>query len=345
MGKYSLESYEQYPMVRCRPAEVREAVPGAGISVFQTVSVRLGAEEPVLKKRTLLSIQVAAEGIADIAVTESTLRRFASRFYRHPLVLGVTVSCDANPAVCRRLWETAAEAFAPKRYFVPVHNGQQLDYALKRGFARGLYAAVGNDVLDTCEAFAQNGAQRLYRQMPVLVSVPEGAPHLAGYVQGWHAAAVEGIETAAGWQIALRRITYPRALSSGGFAPMRFWWTNRGPSYCHEETEVRLRLSKDGRSVPVALHDRSSSIHLADKTYNEIVRLPAVEAGVYALEFGLFLADGTPLALSHGARDADGYYYAGEMTIDDVPRPELENVWDRFSADGYYPLEDPKQPV
>ncbi len=345
MGKYSLENYEQYPTVRCRPAEKREPAPGAGISTFQTVTVRLGEAEPALTARTLLELHIAAEAISGIAAAESALRLFASRLYRHPLVLGVTVRCDADAAVCRRLWEAAAEAFAPKRYYVPAHDGAQLDYALRRGFARGLYIRVGCDVLDTCEAMAQNGAQKLYRQMPVLVSVPEGAQQLAAYVLGWHAAAVEGIQTAAGWQLALRRVTFPKALSSGGFSPMRFWWTNRGPSYCHEQTEVRLRLSKDGQTAPIPLGDRSHCIPLADRAYNEIVRLPQVEPGVYALEFGLFLADGTPLTLAHDAPTADGYYYACDIALDAVPRPELEHIWDRYAPDGYYPLEDPKEPV
>jgi len=346
MGKYSLESYERYQMVKCRPLEKAEA---EGTSVFETVRVVLGGERPVLGKRTLLEVFVPGESITSLPTsmpeTESSLRSLAARYYRDPQVIGVTLIMDANTANKRRLYETAAEAFAPKRYYVPVEDGEQLDYALKHGFVGGLVATVGENIYDTCEAFAKNNAQQLFKQMPVLVRFLKGNARAADYAAAWHAEAVEGAKTLAGWRIALRRLVYPKTVSSGGYAPMRFWWTNRGPSFCHEETEVRLRLEKEGRYTSIALKDHPSKIHLADRVYNEIVKLPKVESGVYRLEYGLFLKTGEPLSLAHGGETADGYYYADVMTFDDTPRPEFETLWDDFFEDGYYPLEDPKQPV
>lgn len=351
MGKYSLESFERYKTIRCRPLEKREAVEGAGVSRFVTARAALGGErpvlreQPVLRERTLLEVRVPAQEIQTMAKTESALRSLASGYNRDPLLLGVTLATDAGPAARRRLWETAAEAFAPRRYFVPVTDGEQLDYALKHGFARGLLARVGENPYDTCEAFAENGAQQLFKRMPVLVSFARADAELARYARQWHAAAVEGIDAVAGWRIALRRLTYPKALSSGGFAPMRFWWMNRGPSFCHEPVEVRLRLKKDGRTVPVALGDRTDRIPLADRVHNEIVRLPKVTPGQYNLQYGLFTRDGAPLTLAHDGGTPDGYYPADVMNIDDIPRPEYETIWDDFFPDGYYPLEDPQEPV
>ena len=345
MGKYSLESFERYPTIRCRPVETAEPAEGAGISRFVTVSVILGGERPDLRERSLLAVSVPAQGIETMPKTESALRSLASAYHRDPLLLGVTLVTDAVAAQKRRLWETAAEAFAPKRYYVPVTDGEQLDYGLKHGLAGGLLATVQENPYDVCEAFAEQGAQQLFKRMPVLVSFQHRGEGLAKYARQWHAAAVEGIDAPAGWRIALRRLTYPKALSSGGYAPMRFWWVNKGPSYCHEDVEVRLRLERDGQHTPIALHDRTDCFHLADRTYNEIVRLPEVAPGAYQLQFGLFAADGTALTLANAGRTEDGYYPADVMNIDDVPRPELASVWDDFYPDGYYPLEDPKEPV
>jgi hypothetical protein len=344
MGKYSLESYERYQMVKCRPLQKKEAIDGAGISNFATVDVALGGEQPNLQGKSLLKVSVPDVPLEAMADTESRLRALAAKYYRNPLAIGVTLVACGHEALQRRLWETAAEAFAPVRYYVPVEDGAQLDYALKHGFAKGLLVTVGENVYDACEAFAENNAQQLYKQMPVLVSIPN-RQDLAQHVQGWHAVAVEGVEAPAGFCIALRRLNYPKVLSSGGFAPMRFWWANKGPSYCHEKTQVRLRIQKDGRYIPIALSDCPDKIHLADRVHNEIVRLPEAEPGTYRLEYGLFTEAGEALVLAHDGRTADGYYYAGELTLDDTPRPEYETIWDDFFADGYYPLEDPKEPV
>lgn len=345
MGKYSLESFERYKTIRCRPLEKTEPAEGAGISRFVTVRMILGGERPILQERTLLEISVPAQSIETMPKTESALRSLASEYYRDPLLLGVTLVTDAIAARKRRLWETAAEAFAPKRYYMPVTDGEQLDYMLKHGLAGGLVATVGENPYDVCEAFAEHGAQQLFKQMPVLVSFTHAGKGFAKYARQWHAAAVEGVDAPAGWCIALRRLTYPKELSSGGFAPMRFWWVNKGPSYCHEEVEVRLRLERDGEYTSIVLHDRTNCFHLADRTYNEIVRLPEVAPGLYHLQFGLFSMNGTALVMAHDGRTDDGYYPADVMNIDDVPRAELQSIWDGFYPDGYYPLEDPKEPM
>ena len=168
------------------------------------------------------------------------------------LALGVTLSSDAPAVSLRRLWEAAAQAFSSKRYYVPVTDGEQLEWALKRGFLGGVLAEIWDNAYDTCEAFATQNAQQLYKRFPVLVRNEGKTENAARFAAQWHAMAVENIPGAlAGWRIALRRLTYPKELTVGGFAPMRFWWNNRGPSYCHGDMEVRLRLEKDGQYTPI----------------------------------------------------------------------------------------------
>ena len=345
MDKYSLESYERVRMTKCRPAETAEASSGAAEHTFVTLRTEPGKTLPELRGKTLLDVRIPEENMEDLRETESALRMLAAGFCRHPLVIGVTLSAGGSGAVPQRLWEAAADAFSPKRFFVPVNDGVQLDYALKRGFLGGLLAVIGDSALDTCEAFALHNAQRLYRRFPVLVRLEGREKNAAQYAEQWHALAVENIPGArVGYRIALRRLTYPQELSSGGFAPMRFWWTNRGPGCCLAKTEVRLRLEKEGKYAPVPLNDHPDSIQLADRVYNEIVKLPQVVPGTYRLEYGLFSETGEPLPLCHEGGTADGYYFAGELVIDDRPRPELAHLWENWSADGYYPLFDPKVP-
>lgn len=345
MGKYSLDGYERYPVIRCRPQETGEPVEGAGIRRFQTVRLRLG-QLPELTQKTLLLLSVGQEETAHMAEAESALRSLAAAYCRHPLVLGVTVETAGSGAAKRRLWETAAEAFAPRRLIIPIQDGEQLDYALKHGFAGGILARIGKNPYDTCEAFAEQQAQQLFKRMPVLVSAEGCAPPAAAaFARQWHAAATENIPDAlAGWRIALRRLVYPRALSSGGFAPLQFWWTNQGPSFFHGPAEVRLRMVGEKGAYPIALQDKPGRIPLADRVHNEIVRLPETPVGDYRLEYGIFDGEGNALTLCHHGRTADGYYPADVMHIDDTPRPEYQHIWDDYSPDGYYPLEDPKVP-
>ena len=281
-------------------------------------------------------------GSAGKAEEEAAVRALAARYYRDPDVIGVTPASD-TPS--RRMWETLAEAFSPKRFFVPVTNGGMIHYALKQGFFGGLLAEVKDDPLDICEVFAANEAQRLFERYPVLVrfACPEKAD--GKYALQWHANAVEGVESPAGPQIALRRLNIPMELTSGGFAPIRFWWTNRGPSPMYDRTEVRLRFVRDGRTVATVLPgDCPERFQLADRVFNRIIRMPQLPEGRYLLEYGLFLEDGTPVRLANAKDSGEGYYAGDWISIDHVPRPELETIWETYRPDGYYPLEDPKVP-
>ena len=346
MDQYSLEAFERYPVVRCRPEELREPAEGTGVNRFRTVEADL-RQRPEFSGPTLLALHISREETSRPEETESALRAYGAGLCCHPCLLGVTLRADGPQAIRRRLWEAAAEAFSPIRLIIPVTDAEQLDYTLKRDIAGGLLAPIGANPYDTCEAFAEQGIQRLYRRMPVLVRAETDAPeNAADYAEQWHASAAENVPDAVtGCRIALRRLTYPKRLSSGGFAPMRFWWTNRGPAYRHGKAQAALRLAGDnGCVLPIPVPDAPEHIPLADRVFNGILRLPAADPGEYRLEFGLFDETGTGIALCHPGRTADGWYPAGMMRIDLVPRPEYEHVWDGWDPDAYYPLFDPKVP-
>lgn len=340
MGKYSIENYYgRYSLTRCRPEEDRTPVPGAGYCPFVTADIRPG-DDPVPAENTLLRLHIGAGGSGEIA---AAVRSLAARYAGDPRIIGVTAAPDG---FCPdTVWETVAEGFRPKRFFVPVTDGHMLARALRKGFIGGLLAEVNGDPLDICEAFALHNAQRLYESMPVLVRFTDPGKADGRWALQWHAAAAEGVETLAGPRLALRRLNYPRELTSGGFAPMQFWWTNRGPSPLYERSEARLRLVRNGETAAVILPgDTADSIHLGDYVFNRIIRLPELPEGEYRLQFGRFREDGAPLRLANAAPAGDGYYDGDVIRIDRIPRPELETVWDDWRPDGYYPLEDPAQP-
>ena len=338
MGKYSLENYEQYRTLKCRPEEDRTPVQGAGLSSFATADV-FPEDRPELNGKTLLRVH---PGIDGGAAAEAAVRTLAARYSMDPAVIGVTPAADLNS---RRMWETLAEAFSPKRFFVPVTNGEMMNYALKQGIFGGLLAEAEDNPLDLCESFAVNEAQRLFERFPVLVRFARPDKADGKYALQWHANAVEGAEIPAGPQIALRRLNIPMELTSGGFAPIQFWWTNRGPSPMYDRTEVRLRLVRDGRTAATVLPgDNPERFQQADRVFNRIVRLPQLPEGRYRLDYGLFLEDGTPVRLANRNAFGDGYYTGDWIRIDHIPRPEMESIWDTYRPDGYYPLEDPKVP-
>lgn len=343
MGKYSLENYERYKMIRCRPEEDRTDRPGAGISSFRTVRLR-PEDRPTLSGATLLKITVNSL-TGTFTETEAAVRKLACHYSRETRLAGVTLDTCFDGSRKTRLLETVAEAFAPVRCFIPSDNPDMLDYALKHGFAGGLLIEVKGNPLDCCEKMAEANAQQLYKRLPVYVSFDRKDPALDQFAQQWHAAAVENSTSVAGPRIALRRLNYPEVLSSGGFAPMQFWWTNRGPSFCYDKATLRLRLTKDGKTVSVfKTGDAPELIPLADRVYNRIIRLPEIPEGEYDVEFGMFTENGAPLVMANRHAVSDGYWFAGRMKIDETPRPEYEHIWDGYAADGYYPLEDPAQP-
>lgn len=322
MEKYTLEAFERYPMVRCRPEETRDVEPDR--FVFRTVSA------PEAEKQGRFLLEVRRESLQQMAALCSL-----------PQAVGFTIVPGASDDA---FLETAVRAMGEKRYIVPVSDCAQIRWAGEKGVLGGLLVEIRDNPLDACEQMAVQELQKMYRKVPVFVRNC-GTGHSEAYARQWHASMVENMPgTCAGWRIALRRITYPRAVTSGGFAPMRFWWTNRGPAFVHEQTSVRLRLRMGQETIGLPLADSPDHIGLGDRVYNEIVRMPDLPPGTYAMEYGLFGENGDSLMLCHAGRSGDGYYPAGMLCVDDIPRPEYEHIWDDYYADGYYPLVDPPVP-
>lgn len=347
MGKYSLENYERYKTVKCRPQECPGTAHNAGSGTFRTVRRRVDASWETLQAEPDMLLELeGADGYPDrICQQESGIRAIAERMDGGRGLLGV---CLAGRQLPQRLLETVCDAFDSTRMFVSVDDGEALGFALRSGARFGILATVSCDPLAVCEAFARQQAQRLWKRAPVLVRcLPDADPEIAGALAlQWHALAAEGTEhDGIGWHIALRRVTYPAEVTSGGAFPIRFWWSNSGVSPCYRMLEVRVLLDNGRQSAPVCFAGRPHPFGLADATYNEIAKLPGLEPGVYNVYCGLFDPDtGIPVGTDNAPSERPGWCRVGEVWLDHRPRPELAHAWDGYYPEGYYPLEDPAQP-
>ncbi len=158
----------------------------------------------------------------------------------------------------------------------------------------------------------------------------------------WHSSGADCV-AALGPCMTLRRLMFPKDLTSGGVLPLRMWWQNLGTAPLYGAVSVRLELRSGAARyaipVPGEMHPG-----MGDTTFNVTTRLPDVPCGTYSLWIGLEGENGfLPLAVKDAKMDG-GLVSVGEITLDDVCRPYLATMWETQYADGYYPLEDPAQP-
>ena len=147
MDKYTLEAFERYPMVRCRPEETRDLEPDR--FVFRTASA------PEAEEQGRFLLEVRRENLQQTAALRSL-----------PQAVGFTiVPGEADDAFL----ETAVRTMGEKRYIVPVSDCAQIRWAREKGVLGGLLVEIGDNPLDTCEQMAVQELQKMYRKVPVFV--------------------------------------------------------------------------------------------------------------------------------------------------------------------------------
>jgi hypothetical protein len=130
---------------------------------------------------------------------------------------------------------------------------------------------------------------------------------------------------AAGYRLALRRMTLPATLTPGQSFALETAWTNEGiaPLYNEWQVVVQLRRAQDSRPVweQALTQDLRTLVPTngsTPKTFSEQLQLPtSVPAGQY--ELALLVRDPNryfpPLALANGNRAADGSYTLGTISV------------------------------
>jgi len=239
-----------------------------------------------------------------------------------------------------------ADPFPACEPLIHIRDREALLRARESGTSFALLIEPESDgLLNTAQMMAEQALQRHWLRRPVyarLNTPPD--EEMTEALWAWHIRACN-LAGLSGCDLQLRRITCPRAISSAGVIPLRLWLMNAGPSPLYGEHRIMLRLHGGGRSFDITLSaDPSIFLKTGDIIYNEMVQLPTMPAGDYTLMLCILRSEGNPLLLNIDRQVEDGCYSLDSVTVDDQPRLELSTIWDRYYPEGYYPLEDPKEP-
>ena len=346
MGKYSLDAFEQYPLVKLRPAMGNPAdtcyrLLELSQTELESKSGELLCPPEIGEGNVILCLRLDAE--RDLADTCGFVRRMGSCYAGGKGLLGVVLTAGGftGPAACELL---GAYRQGFESTILLVEPGTELvEVCRKMGVVPGLWLPLSRGILDLRRSIARANLERTWRTMPVYVYAdrPLDVEELDA-ARRWHSSGADCM-AALGPCMTLRRLMFPKDLTSGGALPLRMWWQNLGtaPLYCDVSVRLELRSGAERYAISVPGEMRPG---MGDTTFNVTTRLPEVPCGTYSLWIGLKGGHGfLPLAVNDAKTDG-GMVSVGEITLDDVCRPHLATMWETQYADGYYPLEDPAQP-
>ena len=345
MGKYSLDAFEAHPLVKLRPVMTEPDLSG-----YRLLELRRSELEPesgmllpppeIGEGRVLLRLQLnAADDISDAC---GFIRRMGSCYHGGTALAGVVMTAGAfsGTALIQLAW-AYRQGFA-STVLLAEPDAELMDICRREGIQTGLWLPIVRGILPLRRAIGEKKLQRVWRETPVYLWT--GGPLASEELDAarrWHVSGAN-VPAPLGARMTLRRMMFPRDLTSGDIMPLRMWWQNIGTAPVYEDVRVRLVLRNGTEAFAVSVPGTMSP-GLGDTTFNTTALLPQVPCGTYGLWVGLETDRGS-LTLAMDAPAEDGLYHIGEITLDDVPRPYLRTMWEDQYADGYYPLEDPAQP-
>lgn len=358
MGKYSLENYEIYKAHKARPKPIKEVLsnPGKGIYTRIVLPWSKMEEKPgiyqmewideVLRQSENPVIMIDSEKPEWVNSHEDRcfsklIRRVGSYIKDKYGLVGVVAS---NVYGTHYEWDSYAESFHVP-VLAPLEHEELVGYYQRIGFQFGLYIEGDNsNWITCCERMGRYHLSNVWEKKPVVIHVREtqDADEFLAQAIRWHAS-FTNVDAAYGYQIELRRLLYPKEVSSNGYLPLRFWFVNVGSGLCYQPYELKLRLRNKTSSYIMQLNTTADQWDIDDFTYHEILKLPPMEEGVYEVAIGLFQEERN-IALAIDSGQQDGFYQIGRIKVDQHDRTMLSNIWDHYYPEGYYPLEDPKEP-
>lgn len=228
---------------------------------------------------------------------------------------------------------------------IPLHREDELRAARSGGEPFALLLTPDEDGwLNTAQRLAECGLQRHWETAPVyarLQSPPDAEKR--EQLRFWHVRAASQ-EAGLDADLRLRRATFPKQISSQGWLPLRLWFDNAGPSPLYGTHRLWLRFTRNGESREISLHHQPNVFQkTGDIVYNEIARLPELPLGDIRVQISL-RGPGGAVPLNASLPAENGWYTLGSPAADSLPRPHYKTLWDTWYPDGYYPLEDPKEP-
>jgi hypothetical protein len=377
MGKYALENYSPYDtyIIRPKPLPYSKEMAGRGQVTFLDYSWdELEKERGIYEidkihkaidstvNPVLVLRQTAPSWLKDASEEcfSKLIRRVGSSLRDEKFLVGVIITSAGRAPV---VWDAYLEAFEHIPVLADIHDRDLINYLKEKGVTFGLIVACDEkNWLDCCEAFARYRLQHTWEKAPVLLQVMEAAnaadaadaattnatdaaagEHVSREALRWHAG-YSNISMDLGFKFYLRRIHYPKKVSSKGALPIRFWFVNNGSAPCYMDFILKIKLKKDCQEYIINLNIDKKVWQLGDITHNEIVQLPNMEPGTYTLSTGVFFEKDTAMKLYIEMREDRGFYELGMLEVDTQNRDDLFHIWNDFYPDGYYPLEDPKEP-
>jgi len=346
MGKYSIDAFEQYPLVKIRPKVTKAAASGYRLVTLSWAALepddgQLLAPEEIGEGTVILQLNLDRPG--DVADACGFVRRMGSFYRGGEDLAGVVLSAGNYSSIgLGQLVQAYAQGF--ESAFLLAEPGTELmAVCRKQQIKTGLWLNLDRGILNLRRAIAESNLQKTWRDAPVYLyaSADLTEEQLDAAVR-WHASGVN-VAAPVGPFMTLRRMMFPEGLTSGGLMPLRLWWQNIGTAPIYSAAEVKLELRREGACYGIPVPDVLNQPDLGDSTLNFTAQLPEVACGSYGLWCGLKVGrQFLPLAME--AAEDGGMYRVGDVTLDAESRPYLETMWEEQYADGYYPLEDPAQP-
>ena len=345
MGKYSLDAFEVYPLVKLRPAMTApEADSYQLLEIFQSDLERktgeLLAPPSVGKGKVILRLHPAQS--ADAADVCGFIRRMGSCYEGGKLLSGVIVTAGAFAGTALDQLVQAYQQGFEETYLLAEPGTALAESCSRAGVKFGLWLQLEHGILPLRRCIGQGKLARNWEKCPVYVCA--GRPMTEEALEAarrWHA---DGADVAAvlGARMTLRRLMFPRDLTAGGLLPLRMWWQNLGTAPMYRDAEICLELYDGKERARIQLPQARFRPGVGDSTVNVTAQLPDIR-GTFALRCGLRCGN-EMLKLAMEAPEEDGMYTIGQITLDAIVRPHLATMWKETYADGYYPLEDPAQP-
>ncbi|MWV47108.1 DUF4832 domain-containing protein [Paenibacillus sp. HJL G12] len=360
MSQYSLENYEKYTTMKIRPEPLSPKEHVANHGLFEYVAFSWQELEPARGEYALERIKEAlhtarnpilvltpdlplwVKGYADDCFA-ALIRKVGSYIDSDRRLAAVVISTLADS---KEEWNAYIESFATQTLLADLQNDRLIGHLRERSCGFGLLVKCGEENwIECCEAFARNRLQKVWKSYPVVLHVTDNVcgPHCKREAYRWHAC-LSNVDIGLGYQLALRRLTYPETVSSRGSLPLRFWFVNTGSSRMYRKFQLWVRLQRGIDSYELPLIAATQSWLTGDLVHNEIIPLQDMPPGTYTLSLGLFFEDRSYVPLNIRNPHQDGYYEAGTIQVEITHEDPLMNIWDTYDPEGYYPLEDPKLP-
>ena len=345
MGKYSLDAFEQYPLVKLRPPmtapdEDCYRMLELSQSKLEPEAGELLSPPEIGAGRVILRLNLETDDIADAC---GFIRRIGSCYAGGKDIAGVVMSAGTDTSTALKQLVAAYRAGFDQAVLLAEPGTELVAVCRTEGISFGLWLELDRGILPLRRSIAQSNLARIWENYPVYIYAGRAlTEEELGAARRWHSSGADSMAPL-GAKMTLRRMMFPKGLTSGGVLPLRMWWQNVGTAPFYRDVQVRLELRAGLERFVVSIPEEMKCPGLGDTTFNTTARLPQISCGTYELWCGLG-TNGKLHSLAMDAPSKDGMYKVGEVTLDDIPRPYLAAMWEEQYADGYYPLEDPAQP-